>query len=256
MEFRPCIDLHGGQVKQIVGSSLTDDASSVKTNFVSEHGPAYFAELYKRDGLTGGHVIMLGSGNEAAALEALGAYPGGLQAGGGITAENAGYWLDAGASQVILTSYIFANGELNRSNLERVFKLLGRERLVLDLSCRSRDGEYYIVTDRWQKFTNWKVDADTLGFMADFCCEFLIHAVDVEGKQAGIDEKLLAIMAEHCPIPSVYAGGIRSLDDVKIINAIGQGRVAFTIGSALDIFGGPLKYRDVIEFIRSQPAGR
>lgn len=256
MEFRPCIDLHGGQVKQIVGSSLTDDASSVKTNFVSEHGPAYFAELYKRDGLTGGHVIMLGSGNEAAALEALSAYPGGLQAGGGITAENAGYWLDAGASQVILTSYIFANGELNRSNLERIFKLLGRERLVLDLSCRSRDGEYCIVTDRWQKFTNWKVDADTLGFMADFCCEFLIHAVDVEGKQAGIDEKLLAIMAEHCPIPSVYAGGIRSLDDVKIINAMGHGRVAFTIGSALDIFGGPLKYRDVIEFIRSQQAGR
>ena len=256
MEFRPCIDLHGGQVKQIVGSSLTDDARTVKTNFVSEHGPAYFAELYKRDGLTGGHVIMLGSGNEAAALEALRAYPGGLQVGGGITAENAGYWLDAGASQVILTSYIFANGELNRSNLERVFKLLGRERLVLDLSCRSRDGEYYIVTDRWQKFTSWKVNAETLGFMADFCCEFLIHAVDVEGKQAGIDEKLLAIMAEHCPIPSVYAGGIRSLDDVKIINDNGRGRVAFTIGSALDIFGGPLKYRDVIEFIRSQPAGR
>lgn len=254
MEFRPCIDLHDGQVKQIVGSSLTDDARTVKTNFVSEHGPAYFAELYKRDGLTGGHVIMLGSGNEAAALEALRAYPGGLQVGGGITAENAGYWLDAGASQVILTSYIFANGELNRSNLERVFKLLGRERLVLDLSCRSRDGEYYIVTDRWQKFTSWKVNAETLGFMADFCCEFLIHAVDVEGKQAGIDEKLLAIMAEHCPIPSVYAGGIRSLDDVKIINDNGRGRVAFTIGSALDIFGGPLKYRDVIEFIRSQPA--
>ena len=126
---------------------------------------------------------------------------------------------------------------------------------MLDLSCRSRDGEYYIVTDRWQKFTSWKVNADTLGFMADFCCEFLIHAVDVEGKQAGIDEKLLAIMAEHCPIPSVYAGGIRSLDDVKIINDNGQGRVAFTIGSALDIFGGPLKYRDVIEFIRSPRAG-
>ena len=254
MEFRPCIDLHGGQVKQIVGSSLTDDARTVKTNFVSEHGPAYFAELYKRDGLIGGHVIMLGSGNEAAALEALRAYPGGLQAGGGITAENAGYWLDAGASQVILTSYIFANGELNRSNLERVFKLLGRERLVLDLSCRARDGEYYIVTDRWQKFTNWKVNAGTLSFMAEFCCEFLIHAVDVEGKQAGIDEKLLSVMAEHCPIPSVYAGGIRSLDDVKIIHDKGRGRVAFTIGSALDIFGGPLKYQDVVEFIRSRQA--
>lgn len=254
MEFRPCIDLHGGQVKQIVGSSLTDDDRTVKTNFVSENGPAYFAELYKRDGLTGGHVIMLGPGNEAAAMEALGAYPGGLQVGGGITAENAGYWLDAGASQIILTSYIFANGELNRINLERIFKLLGRERLVLDLSCRFKDGEYYIVTDRWQKFTGLKVNAATLDFMADFCCELLIHAVDVEGKQSGIDEKLLAIMAEHCPIPSVYAGGIRSLDDVKIINDKGRGRVAFTIGSALDIFGGPLKYQDVIEFIRSPRA--
>lgn len=256
MEFRPCIDLHGGQVKQIVGSSLTDDDRTVKTNFVSENGPAHFAELYKRDGLTGGHVIMLGPGNETAAMEALGAYPGGLQVGGGITAENAGYWLDAGASQIILTSYIFANGELNRINLERIFKLLGRERLVLDLSCRFKDGEYYIVTDRWQKFTNWKVNAATLDFMADFCCEFLIHAVDVEGRQAGIDENLLAIMAEHCPIPSVYAGGIRSLDDVKIINDKGRGRVAFTIGSALDIFGGPLKYQDVIEFIRSPRAER
>ena len=254
MEFRPCIDLHGGQVKQIVGSSLTDDDRTVKTNFVSENGPAYFADLYKRDGLTGGHVIMLGPGNETAAMEALGAYPGGLQVGGGITAENAGYWLDAGASQIILTSYIFANGELNRINLERIFKLLGRERLVLDLSCRFKDGEYYIVTDRWQKFTGLKVNAATLDFMADFCCEFLIHAVDVEGRQAGIDENLLAIMAEHCPIPSVYAGGIRSLDDVKIINDKGRGRVAFTIGSALDIFGGPLKYQDVIEFIRSPRA--
>ncbi len=255
MEFRPCIDLHGGQVKQIVGSSLTDDERTVKTNFVSEHGPAFFADLYKRDGLTGGHVIMLGPGNEAAALAALGAYPRGLQIGGGITAKNAEFWLNAGASQVILTSYIFTDGELNRDNLEKIFKLLGRERLVLDLSCRCKDGEYYIVTDRWQKFTKWKVNADTLNFMADFCCEFLIHAVDVEGKQAGIDEKLLAVMAENCPIPSVYAGGIRTLEDVKIINDKGQGRVAFTIGSALDIFGGTLKYLDVIEFIQAQKTG-
>jgi phosphoribosylformimino-5-aminoimidazole carboxamide ribotide isomerase len=255
MEFRPCIDLHGGQVKQIVGSSLTDDDRTVKTNFVSSQSPAYFAELYKRDSLTGGHVIMLGTGNETAARKALSAYPGGLQVGGGITAENAEAWLDAGASQVILTSYIFSGGELNQSNLKRIFKLLGRERLVLDLSCRSKDGEYYIVTDRWQRFTNWKVNSDTLKFMADFCCEFLIHAVDVEGKQAGIDEKLLEIMAEHSPITSVYAGGIRSLDDIRLVTEKGRGRVAFTIGSALDIFGGKLKYREVVEFTRSRQAG-
>jgi phosphoribosylformimino-5-aminoimidazole carboxamide ribotide isomerase len=248
MEFRPCIDLHDGKVKQIVGSSLTDNSSLVKTNFISSHSPAYYADLYRHDNLSGGHVIMLGNGNTDAARQALKAYPDGLQIGGGINIDNAIEWLQCGASKVILTSFIFSGGELNRRNLCDIFTLVGRDRLVLDLSCRILNGEYYIVTDRWQKFTGIKVDADTLGNLSDYCSEYLIHAVDVEGKQAGIDLPLLEIIGNYSPIHAVYAGGIRSLEDIKKVWEIGQGRVSFTIGSALDIFGGNLGYREVINY--------
>ena len=246
MEFRPCIDLHNGKVKQIIGSTISNDDKTVKTNFISEHSSAYYAELYKKDKLTGGHVIMLGEGNTQAAQAALLAYPGGLQIGGGINSDNAIQWLDAGAAQVILTSYIFNNGELQIENLKKINALIGRDRLVLDLSCRFRDDAYYIVTDRWQKFTKWKVSKKTLEFLAEYCCEFLIHAVDVEGKQSGIDESLLELMAEHSPTPCVYAGGIRSFDDIKKIAKIGKNKIDFTVGSALDIFGGKLKYSEII----------
>ena len=185
--FRPCIDLHDGKVKQIVGSTLSDSESTVKTNFVAEHDSSWFAELYRRDGLTGGHVIKLGPGNDEAAKRALAAYPGGLQVGGGVTAENAPEWLAAGAGQVIVTSYIFADGELKRDRLEKLFRSTGRDRLVLDLSCRRLPGGgYRIVTDRWQKFTTLAVDAAALNQLADYACEFLVHAVDVEGRQSGI----------------------------------------------------------------------
>lgn len=247
MKFCPCIDLHSGQVKQIVGGSL-NDSSDVETNFVSERPPSYYAELYRDDNLTGGHVIMLGPGNEAAAKEALNAWPGGLQVGGGITSENAENWLAEGAAQVIMTSYIFRDGELVLENLQKVAELVGRERLVLDLSCRRRDGEYWIVTDRWQKFTNRKVNAETLNFLAGYCCEFLVHAVDVEGKQSGIDSELLGILAEYSPISCVYAGGIASFDDIDRISKAGAGKISFTIGSALDIFGGKMSYHKVIEY--------
>ncbi|MCP4136578.1 MAG: phosphoribosylformimino-5-aminoimidazole carboxamide ribotide isomerase [bacterium] len=250
MDFRPCIDLHNGAVKQIVGSTLSD-SGAVETNFVSDKDPAWFAELYKKDSLTGGHVIKLGPGNDDAAKQALAAYPRGLQIGGGITHDNAREWLESGASQIILTSYIFSNGELNKDNLEKIYKLAGREGLVLDLSCRYKDGAYYIVTDRWQKFTAWEVNRETLLYLSDYCVEFLIHAVDVEGKQAGIDSKLLALMAEFSPIPCVYAGGIRSLDDIRQIKKTGKGKIAYTVGSALDIFGGDkLRYEDVLAFER------
>lgn len=247
MKFRPCIDLHQGKVKQIVGGTLTDDNADTKTNFESEYDSAYYAELYRRDKLTGGHVIMLGQGNEKAASEALAAYPGGLQVGGGISSDNALQWLDAGAAQVILTSYIFADGELKQERLDKIYKLVGRDKLVLDLSCRLRDGKYYIVTDRWQKFTKCEVNASILKQLADYCVEFLIHAVDVEGKQAGIDTELIKIMSEYSPVPAVYAGGVRSLDDIELIRRIGKGRIDFTVGSALDIFGGSLKYTDVLK---------
>jgi len=247
MRFRPCIDLHNGKVKQIIGGTLTDDNAKVQTNFESEHDSAYYAELYRKDGLRGGHVIMLGSGNREAAMQAIKAYPGGLQVGGGINCDNALEWLDAGAAQVILTSYVFADSELKQDRLDKIFNLVGRKNLVLDLSCRLRDGKYYIVTDRWQKFTACEVNSATLKQFAGYCTEFLIHAVDVEGKQAGIDTDLIKIMAEHSPIPAVYAGGIRSLEDIDLIREIGQDKIDYTVGSALDIFGGKLKYTDVIK---------
>ncbi len=248
-QFRPCIDLHQGKVKQIVGSTLNDEGAV--TNFVAEHSPAYYAELYRQDNLTGGHVIMLGPGNEEAARNALAAWPGGLQVGGGIHTANAQSWLDAGAAQVIVTSAVFHDGELDREELKRLDKTVGRERLVLDLSCRKlEDGSYRVVTDRWQKFTRLEVNRETLTLLADSTCEFLIHAVDVEGKQAGIDRELIALLAEHSPIDCVYAGGISTLDDIRHIQSAGSGRIHFTVGSALDLFGGSLPYSAILRLLQ------
>lgn len=251
MKFRPCIDLHDGRVKQIVGSTLNDsNAQAVETNFESEYDSAWYAKMYKADGLTGGHVIMLGQGNAAAARNALQAYPGRLQIGGGINYDNALEWLDVGASQVIVTSWVFVDGKLDMERLEQLVALVGKEHLVLDLSCRSRDGKYYIVTDRWQTFTTMEVNAATLNELSCCCCEFLIHAVDVEGKQAGIDKELIAIMGDNCDIPTVYAGGVRSMADIELIRLAGDDRIDFTVGSALDIFGGYLPYRQVVDYCR------
>ncbi len=248
MRFRPCIDLHDGKVKQIVGSTL-DAEGRATTNFVAEQGPAYFAELYRRDGLTGGHVIMLGPGNEQAAREALAAWPGGLQIGGGITADNARQWLEAGAQAVIVTSWVFHHGHIDTERLARLVRAVGRERLVLDLSCRRRGDDYYIVTDRWQTFTETVISPGLLEELAQSCAEFLIHAVDVEGKCRGIETDLVRRLAEWTPIPTTYAGGIRSLDDLRLLKSLGRGRLDATIGSALDIFGGTgITYRDAVAF--------
>lgn len=253
-QFRPCIDLHDGKVKQIVGGTLeAKDGSALQTNFVSDRTPAYYAELYKQDNLTGGHVIQLGKGNSAAAKEALGAWRGNLQVGGGITADNAQEYLDCGADKVIVTSYVFADGEFKAEKLRLLLKKIGRERLVLDLSCRrTAEGKYFVVTDRWQKFTTMQLNAETLTLLGDSCAEFLIHAVDVEGKQGGIDCDLLEILAKYSPVEAVYAGGIASFDDIDTIESVGKGRVHYTIGSALDIFGGKLKYSDVVTHSRQQ----
>lgn len=247
MKFRPCIDLHNGKVKQIVGGSLSDGAEP-ETNFVSEKPPAWYAKLYQEHELTGGHIIKLGSGNDEAAREALAAWPNGLQVGGGITAENAVQWLEAGASQVIVTSYIFQNGQLDEARLNKLVAETGRDRLVLDLSCRKQNGQYHVVTDRWQTFTETIVDANSLRQLADSCCEFLVHGVDVEGKQQGMDEELIALLAEHASIPCVYAGGVRSFEDLEKLNAASNGKIDITVGSALDLFGGLLPYRDIIEY--------
>lgn len=260
-KFRPCIDLHDGRVKQIVGSSLSDSGAGLKTNFETDRSPAWFAELYKKDGIRGGHVIMLGKGNEQAAKAALAAYPGGLQVGGGITADNAKEYLDAGASHVIVTSWIFPEGRLDRERLERLSKNVGKEHLVLDLSCKrvcgadgiaGKDGaapRWKIAVNRWQTLIDIEITAENLADLSRYCDEFLIHAADVEGKQQGMDDELIVFLSKHSPIPCTYAGGARTLADLEHCKEISNGKIDLTIGSALDLFGGTgVKYDDCVKF--------
>jgi phosphoribosylformimino-5-aminoimidazole carboxamide ribotide isomerase len=253
VHFRPCIDLHHGKVVQIVGGSLNEqNTAALHTNFTSSNSPAYYARLYRDAGLAGGHVIALGAGNEAAALAALQAWPGGMQYGGGVNPHNAHQFLDAGASHVIVTSYVFAEGRINRDKLAALVKAVGKERLVLDLSCRSREGKFFVVTDRWQQFTDECVDADLLATLADSCAEFLVHGVDVEGLRQGIQEALISLLGQHSPCPVTYAGGVHQLSDLARVQQLGKGRVDLTIGSALDIFGGNVKFADVVAWQRQQ----
>jgi phosphoribosylformimino-5-aminoimidazole carboxamide ribotide isomerase len=255
--FRPCIDLHEGQVKQIVGGSLRDDGRGLRTHFVAAHPSQWFADLYRRDELRGGHVIMLGPGNEVAAREALAAFPGGLQVGGGINPDNAAAYLDAGASHVIVTSWVFHHGTVDYDRLQTLVTAIGRQRLVLDLSCRRQDQDYFVVTERWQTLTCERIIRPTLERLAQYCDEFLIHAVDVEGLCQGIDEHLVSLLADWTPLPTTYAGGARSLADLERVTALSQNRIDLTIGSALDIFGGTgVLYADAVAFNRRQQAPR
>lgn len=248
MKFRPCIDLHNGVVKQIVGSTLSDkDSQGPVTNFMSEKPPEWYARKYKEDNLTGGHVIQLGKGNEAAAKAALEQWPGGMQIGGGISVHNAAKWLDYGASAVIVTSWVFHGGIINMDRLERLVKAIGKEHLVLDLSCRKKDDAYMIVTDRWQTFTREAVNYRLLDSLSAYCSEYLVHAVDVEGKCSGIEMDLVRLLGAWNEIPVTYAGGIRSMEDIQMIEKLGKGHIDFTVGSALDIFGGKnLAYRQLV----------
>ncbi len=249
--FRPCIDLHEGKVKQIVGGTLERGAANLRTNFVADHPASWYAELYKRDGLGGGHMILLGTGNEAQARSALQAFPGGLQLGGGVTLDNASGWLSAGASHVIVTSWVFHGGQLDWDRLKNLVNRVGRGRLVLDLSCRRRDGKYFVVTDRWQTFTEVVVNEENLEKLSGWCAEFLVHGVDVEGLCGGIDEDLVRKLGDWCTIPCTYAGGATSLEDLERVTRLSRGRVDLTIGSALDIFGGTgVRYEDAVSFNR------
>lgn len=261
MEFRPCIDIHNGKVKQIVGGSLKDAGNQAEENFVSEQDAVFYANMYKEAGIRGGHIILLNAkdseyyeATKQQALAALAAYPGGLQVGGGITAANAGEFLDAGASHVIVTSYVFRDGRIDYERLTELVAVVGKERLVLDVSCRWRgeagaDAGYYIVTDRWQKFTEEKVTLSLLNRLKDCCDEFLIHAVDVEGKASGIETELVKMLGEWGEIPVTYAGGVGSFTDLEQLKVLGQGRVNVTIGSALDLFGGAMEYEKVLDFM-------
>lgn len=254
MEFRPCIDIHNGKVKQIVGDSLKDAGNLARENFVARQDAAYFAGLYRDAGIRGGHIILLNPADsvyyektKAQALLALKAYPGGMQVGGGITAENAGEFLDAGASHVIVTSYVFRDGKIRYDRLDRLVRAVGRDRLVLDLSCKKTSEGYRIVTDRWQKMTEERVDEALLERLSDCCDEFLVHAVDVEGKADGIEEELAGLLGAWGKKAVTYAGGVHCYEDLRLLRRLGRGRLNVTVGSALDLFGGKMEWKKVLE---------
>lgn len=250
--FRPCIDLHRGLVKQIVGGSL-DPSDTPKTNFVSDKDASWYAAKYRDDGLIGGHVIMLGSGNEEAAARALAAWPGGLQIGGGIHLDNASSWLQRGADKVIVTSYLFSAQQVDMDKVKTLSRAVGRERLVIDLSCRKTAHGFFAATDRWQTVTKTPINGDTLTALAEYCAEYLVHAADVEGKCQGIDAELVQILGQHSPIPCTYAGGARAIEDLALVHELSVGRVDLTFGSALDVFGGTLvRYDECVRWNRRQ----
>ena len=256
MKFRPCIDIHNGKVKQIVGGSLQDNAEATKENFVSKQGAEFYANLYRKLNIQGGHIILLNPAdssyykeNVQQAYKALKAYPNGMQIGGGINSKNAEVFLDAGASHVIVTSYVFKNGQVNYDRLREMVNAVGKNRLVLDLSCRKREDEYYIVTDRWQKYTNERISMELLDELSKYCDEFLVHAVDVEGKADGIEESLVSLLGKWSGIPITYAGGVGSYDDLEVLKTLGKNHIDVTVGSALDLFGGPLVFEKVLDII-------
>lgn len=257
MKFRPCIDIHNGKVKQIVGKTLNDNGDFARENFVSDLGAKDYALLYKEKGLSGGHIIILNPASSEyyeddlrEALSALKAYSGGLQIGGGINEKNAYSFIEAGASHIIVTSFVFKDGIISYENLEKLIGAVGKEHIVLDLSCGKRNDKYYIVTDRWQKFTDTEVTNETIKMLSGYCDEFLVHAVDNEGKASGIESEIAEILSDS-EIPSTYAGGIASYEDIEKLKLIGKGKVDFTVGSALDIFGGKLEFEKVSRYGKS-----
>ncbi|MCP4890621.1 MAG: phosphoribosylformimino-5-aminoimidazole carboxamide ribotide isomerase [Planctomycetaceae bacterium] len=252
--FRPCIDLHQGRVKQIVGGTLADSGPGPKENFVAEQSSAWFARKYRGDSLMGGHVIKLGSGNDDAARQALQAYPGGMQIGGGINAQNATDWINHGASHVIVTSWLFdRDGKFGFERLQKLSRAIGANRLVIDLSCRRvADGNrprWRVAMNRWQTLTDLEITAETLDQFADWSSELLIHAADVEGLCRGIDADLVLEMGRWGKLPMTYAGGVATLNDVQLVHQASGGRVDVTVGSALDLFGGTgVKYHDLVKW--------
>lgn len=256
MEFRPCIDIHNGSVKQIVGGSLKDQDNQARENFVAVQDAAFYARLYQEYQLKNGHIILLNpafstyyNATKKQALAALRAYPGGLQAGGGITSENACEFLDAGASHVIVTSYVFQGGQIQYGRLQELVQKVGAGHLVLDLSVRARDGRYYIVTDRWQNYTKVELTEQTMEDLSVFCDEFLVHAVDVEGQASGIEDPVVELLGNWGKIPITYAGGVHNFEDLEKLKRLGKNKVHVTIGSALDLFGGNMQFEEVLRFV-------
>jgi phosphoribosylformimino-5-aminoimidazole carboxamide ribotide isomerase len=253
-KFRPCIDLHEGKVKQIVGGTLSDRGERPTENFVASTSADWFATKYAADELDGGHVIKLGPGNDAAAKAALSAYPEGMQLGGGVNAENAAVWLDAGASHVIVTSWLFnSEGIFLEERAARLAKEIGKQNIVIDLSCRKIEGGWQVAMNRWQTRTNLSVNETVLDALSEYCGEFLIHAADVEGLCEGIDEELVSLLGRWGKIPMTYAGGVANMTDVELVANLSDRKVDVTVGSALDLFGGQgVNYEELIEWSHRQ----
>lgn len=255
MKFRPCIDIHNGKVKQIVGGSLLDQGDWAQENFVSVHDGGFYGKLYRENGLSGGHIIILNAKDSAyyeadvkEAEKALAAFPNGLQIGGGITDQNAKYFIEKGASHVIVTSFVFVDGRIRYDRLESLKNTVGKKHLVLDLSCRKKGNHYYIVTDRWQKFTEEQLTVELLKNLEKYCDEFLVHGVDVEGKSQGIDQELVRILAKYQGNSITYAGGVQDFKDLDILKKYGENHIDVTIGSALDLFGGIMDFSEVLAY--------
>ena len=236
-----------------------DTGNRATENFVAQQTAAYFAGLYQSKKLVGGHIILLNpvssefyEQTKHQAMEALKTYPGGLQIGGGITPENAGEYLEAGASHVIVTSYVFKDGVLHYERLRKMEQAVSKKHLVLDLSCRKRDGSYYIVTDRWQKYTDVVLNEQTIAELSSHCDELLVHAVDVEGKANGIEQPLVRLLGNFQKRAVTYAGGVHSFEDLRLLGELGKGRVNVTIGSALSLFGGTMDFEEVLAFIAGE----
>ena len=249
-KFRPCIDLHQGKVKQIVGDSLTINKADLKTNFISKRSAEDFAKLYAKDKLSGGHIIMLGPDNKAAAIEAIQSYPKGFQLGGGISHENAMEWIEEGASHIIVTSCLFNNdGQFVLAKLQDLVRLVGKDKIVIDLSCKKSEGDWFVMKDNWQTKTDLSLNEALLEMLSRYCDEFLIHATDFEGKCQGIDTDLVEFLGMYSPLPVTYAGGVTSITDLDFIKSVSFGKVDVTIGSGLDLFGGNLvKYKDCVSW--------
>lgn len=253
-KFRPCIDLHDGHVKQIVGGTLRDTGEGPKENFVSKKSAAWYADLYQQGNLTGGHVIQLGAGNTCAAREALSAWPKGMQIGGGVNIQNAVEWLEAGASQIIVTSWLFdTDGRFREDRLRELASEVGRENIVVDLSCRKTKTGWAVAMNRWQTLTNIDVTHSTLDTLAEWCSEYLIHAADVEGLCQGIDADLVELLGSWAGVPMTYAGGVSGMNDLLLVSDRSGGNVDVTVGSALDIFGGSgVVYDELLEWNRRE----
>lgn len=254
MEFRPCIDIHNGSVKQIVGGSLTDAENCPVENFVSDVDAAFYANLYKQKGLKGGHVILLNAtdseyyeATKKQAKLALSAYPLGLQVGGGINDANAREFIEAGATHVIVTSFVFKDGKIHYDRLQRLCDVVGKEHICLDLSCKKYPDGYYVMTDRWQNKTDFVLTLETMGQLSEYCDEFLIHAVDVEGKVSGIETDIAKMLGAYEGNAVTYAGGVHNMEDLQLLKELGNNRVNVTIGSALDLFGGSMSFEDVVQ---------